>query len=322
MPPRFFNLPTLNRDVCRLVLGTTNLVFSNEAEAYKLFDAYVHLGGNCLDTALNYLDAEISIGKWMKLRKNRENVVIETKGAHHNRERKRLTPKDISQDLSESLCRLQTDYIDLYVLHRDDPDQPVDSIIECLAREQHTGRIRAFGASNWSIPRLEEAAAYAASHQLPDFLISSPQFSLGFPNEPVWPNCSTARDKYSRKWYSQTNFPLFGWSVLGAGFFSNRYKRREDMSEQERERSLISPSELERVYYSERNFQRLERVNELAAQKYVSSIQLALAWSLNQPLNLFAVVGPITEREIEELFGAFEIELSTKELAWLDLESV
>lgn len=312
-------IPFLNRSICHIILGTTDLAFSNQSLSSNLLDTFYQLGGNCIDTALNYLDAELCIGNWMKLRQNRDEIVILTKGGHHNRERKRVTPKDIKQDLSESLKRLQTNYIDLYVLHRDDPDQPAGPILECLAEEVSDGRIKAFGASNWSVSRLEEAAEYTNKHSLPNFSISSPQFSLAFPNEPVWPNCLTARGKHNYTWYLKSNFPIFAWSPLGSGFFSNRFKHRQDMSEEERENSLNNPSEVQRVYYSENNFERLRRVNHLAKQKNIKSIQLALAWVLNQPLNIFAIVGAVTNEEIKELFDAISISLSEDELSWLNL---
>lgn len=319
MPSNTFHLDALNRQICRLVLGTAHLVFSDQRQADALYDAFVGLGGNCLDTAPNYLDAELTIGSWLKRRGNREQVVVSTKGGHHKGGRQRVTPKDIREDLSESLSRLGTDYIDLYVLHRDDMDQPVGPILECLAAEQSAGRVLAYGASNWSIPRLEEAAAYAAGHRLNNFCISSPQFSLAFPNEPVWPNCLTARDSFSRRWYAETLTPLFAWSPLGSGFFSNRFRPREEMDVQERERSIDNPSEVERVYYSENNFARLARVNELAAEKGLSSSQVALAWALNQPLSLYAVSAPTSPREMQELFDAFDVELTPDETAWLEL---
>lgn len=319
VPTKTFHLADLDRRIHRLVLGTAHPVFSAQRQADEMFDAYVGLGGSCLDTAPNYLDAELTIGSWLRRRRNRHQIVISTKGGHHKGGRQRVTPEDIRQDLSESLGRLGTDYIDLYVLHRDDMDQPVGPILECLAAEKSAGRILAYGASNWSIPRLEEAAECAAARGLNTFSVSSPQFSLAFPNEPVWPNCLTARDSFSRRWYAENGMPLFAWSPLGSGFFSNSFRPREEMSTQERERSINNPSEVERVYYSENNFRRLARVNQLATQRGVGSSQIALAWALNQPLQLYAVAAPTSPRQLGELFDAFDIDLTAGETAWLEL---
>jgi aryl-alcohol dehydrogenase-like predicted oxidoreductase len=319
--------------VCRLVMGTSFWRELTESEASELFDAYVKFGGNCLDTSLVYNGNIISLGTWMKSRRNREQIVIHAKGAHHKTirpngvpfeyHRPRVTPEEIKSDLDETLRQLQTDYVDVYTLHRDDPDQSVSSIVECLAAEQKTGRIRAFGASNWIIPRIEEANAYAAAHGLPGFALSSPNLALAFPNEPSWPNCVTACDHFSRAWYQKTETPLFAWSCLALGFFSGNYRPMDQLSDDEFEKLMSDrwTADVVRVYYSTRNFERLARAKKLAEKLGVSTTQLALAWVLHQGKQVFAVAGPRTTTEIKQLFEAVEIKLTPDQLTWLNLES-
>ena len=160
-------------DVCRLVLGTGSCHQLSELEAHELFDAYVSLGGNCFDTALVYFGIESVIGSWMRSRGNRSAVIVDAKGAHHETirpsgaphefHRARVNPVEIVADIDEILRRLGTDYLDVFTLHRDDPDQPVGPILDCLAGQQTKGRIRGYGLSNWSVERLEEAREYAVS---------------------------------------------------------------------------------------------------------------------------------------------------------------
>ena len=104
------------------------------------------------------------MGRWMELRGNREDVVIIGKSAHPDGARKRVTAADISQDIRESLERLRTDYMDLHLLHRDDPSVPVGPIVEELNAQREAGRIRAFGGSNWQPARIQEANDYADAH--------------------------------------------------------------------------------------------------------------------------------------------------------------
>lgn len=315
----------------RLVLGTSFGGSVEQDYADRLFDAYLALGGNCFDTSLVYFDVEATLGRWMRSRGNRSSILLQAKVAHHETiqvegapheyHRSRVTPREIREDLEETLRRLQTDYVDLLVLHRDDPDQSVGPLIEYLASEQAAGRIRAFGASNWSIPRIEEANAYAGQRGLPGFVLSSPNLALAFMNEPSWPNCVTACDRYSRDWHARHRFPLFAWSCLALGFFSGRYRSPEALTGEEF-RNLMSErwtSDVVRVYYSERNFQRLRRAQDLAQAKGVTPTQIALAWVLHQGPHVFAVAGPRTVDELKELGEAFEIELSEQELAWLNL---
>src|SRR5690606_33885185 len=120
-----------------------------------------------------------------------DQVVIVTKGAHPNLDRVRVTPHDITSDLFDSLARLKTDTIDMYLLHRDDPSVPVGPIMEVLNEHHAAGRIRSFGGPSWAVARLREAAAYAEKHDLVPFVASSPQFSLAVQREAPWRGCIT-----------------------------------------------------------------------------------------------------------------------------------
>ena len=111
---------------------------------------------------------------WVRERGVRDGVVIIGKGAHHNRDRRRVTPFDIDADIDDSLARFQFEYIDLYLLHRDDPDVPVGPIIEALNEHRDAGRIHAFGGSNWSVDRIDAANEYAAKHGLTPFVPAAP----------------------------------------------------------------------------------------------------------------------------------------------------
>ena len=146
----------------------------NSEESGRQLDEFLSCGGNFVDTAHVYgtwvpglgSSSEEYIGKWFSSSGKRHSVVLSTKGAHPagaHKEIKRVTPDAINKDLEESLKLLQTDYIDLYFLHRDDPDVPVENIIDTLEKAVKDGKIRYYAASNWSVERIKEADAYAAS---------------------------------------------------------------------------------------------------------------------------------------------------------------
>ena len=170
----------LSKPVSRVVLGTMIVNRSEREKSYNLLDSAVELGCTTLDIAHVYGggDSERCIGEWMQERDNRERMVILTKGCHHNGDRKRVTPFDLAADLHDSLARLKTSSIDLYLLHRDDPSAPVGPIVEALNQHLRAGRIHAFGASNWSHQRIAEANAYAKANGLRGFTASSPNFGL------------------------------------------------------------------------------------------------------------------------------------------------
>jgi aryl-alcohol dehydrogenase-like predicted oxidoreductase len=289
------------------------MVFSPDALdlTYDLLDTWRELGGNVVDTAHLYNggNSERALGQWLADRGCRDELVILTKGAHHNADRRRVTPEDITCDLKDSLARLRTDYVDLYVLHRDDPDVPVGPIVEVLNEHHRAGRIRAFGGSNWTIPRLEEANAYAASRGLQTFTLSSPHLSLAVPAGEIWTGCIAARDDESLKWYGETKMPLFAWSSQARGFFSGRFTP-ENVAELD--------ETVARVYGTPDNWGRLRRAEELGRTKGRTAIQIALAWILHQPFPVFPLVGPATVEETRSCVAATEISLTNEEVQWLD----
>ena len=308
---QYIEIAGLNRPCSKLVLGTDYYSPALLDSVSELMDAFVAIGGNTLDTAHIYGggNSERAIGLWMEARRNRDQVVILTKGAHHNAAGPRVTPEHIERDLMESLERLRTDYVDLYALHRDDPSVPVGPIIEALNRHIESGRIRAIGASNWTHARLQEANEYAAAHGLKGFSFSSPNLSLAKPNEPRWPGCVSA-DEAACAWHEATQMPLLSWSSQAGGFFTGRYSPevRED-------------KEAVRVYYSDANWERLRRARLLAERRGGESVQIACAYVLNQPFPACALIGPKNVAELHSSAAALQIRLSAQELRWLDLRT-
>jgi aryl-alcohol dehydrogenase-like predicted oxidoreductase len=310
----------INKPVSRLVQGTMMLSSRELEQSFALLDAVFALGCNTFDTAHVYGggDCERTVGRWVNERKLREKVVIIGKGAHHNQDRKRVTPFDITSDIHDSLARFKFDYIDLYLLHRDDPAVPVGPIVEVLNEHLRAGRIRAFGGSNWTHERISEANDYAIAHGLTPFAASSPNFSLAEQVKEPWEDCVTIsgpQNTIAREWYAQHQLPLFTWSSLAGGFFSGRFTRDNLPSFDGYSDKLVVE-----CYCYAQNFERLERVSMLATQMNLSIPQVALAYVLNQPMNIFALVGCRTREEFVANAGALDMKLSPKQLAWLDLK--
>ena len=298
----------IDKPVSRLVMGT--MIYKKDALPLTcaMLDYYYEIGGNTLDTAHVY-GSEESLGQWLKLRGIHEQMILIGKGARDSD----CTPEGLTRQLLETLEKMQTDYVDLYLLHSDHPAAPIPELVECLNEHQRAGRIRAFGGSNWSPERIEAANMYARAHGLNGFVASSPNLSLAAWNEPMWPRCLSASDAASRAWYTRTQMPLFAWSSLATGFFSGRY-RPED-------RSQPALAGIVRTWFNDDNFRRLERTQELARAKNVTPAQLALAYVLCQPFPTFALIGPQTIDQTREAIPALNIALSNDEMRWLNLES-
>jgi aryl-alcohol dehydrogenase-like predicted oxidoreductase len=311
----------VGQPISRLVQGSIQIDMKNEDGAFALLDQAFERGINSVDTAHIYGGGlhDRVIGKWMNARGIREKVVVLAKGSHHNGDRKRVTPYDIGADLHDTLARMKTDYVDLYVLHRDDPEYPVEPIVDALNQFTKEGKIKAFGGSNWSAARLQEANAYAVkSGQIP-FAVSSPNFSLADQVKVPWAGCVTISGpsfEGERKWYAEQNMPLFTWSSMAGGFMSGRITR-ENTSEYTEGLYKLAVE----CYASEENFQRLDRAKEIAARRGLSMPQIALAYVMSYPLNIFALVGSASAEEMDANIAAVNTTLTEKEMAYLDLRA-
>jgi aryl-alcohol dehydrogenase-like predicted oxidoreductase len=316
---RYGHIPGLGKPVSRLVQGVLTASANTQENDFRLMDAVWELGGNTFDTAHIYGhgESERTLGKWIRERGVRDRTVIITKGAHPDDDgRARVTPEDITRDLTESMERLQVGTIDIYLLHRDNPAVPVGPIVEALNEHQRAGRVRVFGGSNWLHTRLREANEYAAVHGLMPFGSTSPNFSLAVQVVPPWEGCQSISGeggRAAREWYTERHMPVFAWSSLAGGFFSGRFHRDNPDTFTDYFDKLCVMS-----YCVEANFARLDRAQEMAGIKGMTLPQIALGYVLNQPLDIFALVGSRTGDEFKANAEACAVRLSTAELAWLE----
>src|SRR5438477_1893470 len=285
---RYGSIPGVGDRVSRLVLGS--MVFSTEPKEFdntcRLLDRFTAAGGTTVDTARIYArgSSESAFGQWLDRSGRRQDVIVLGKGAHHNSQtlERRVTPEAIHEDIDTSLREMRLETIDIYVLHKDDPDAEVGPIVEALNAEAGAGRIKVFGGSSWTPQRIAEANAYAAEHGLQPFSVSSPNLALAVPNEPMWEGCvSIAGDAEALAWYRQTRMPVFAWSAQARGFFSGRY--RPELTEG----ATTDAQNVIRTYYSAANWERYRRADELAELKGCTMRQVALAWVLQYPLEVF-----------------------------------
>jgi aryl-alcohol dehydrogenase-like predicted oxidoreductase len=278
------------------------------AQAAIMFDDYFEKGGNVFDTAYIYAggNAERLLGQWIKNRGIREQVVILGKGAHTPH----CDPASITRQLGESLQRMQTDYVDIYMMHRDNPQIPVGEFIDVLNEHQKAGRIRCFGGSNWPVERVAAANEYAKSKGLSGFAAMSNNFSLARMVDPVWGGCISASDPASRAWLTKSQVALMPWSSQARGFFLPHISP-----------DYTGDAEVVRCWFSPDNFQRRERAIELAKKRNVEPINIALAYVLCQPFPTFPLIGPRQLSETRSSLKALDVQLTPQEVQWLNLEA-
>ena len=303
---QYDQVPGLKLQMARMVMGVDNQ--PNFAHAAVMFDDYYEHGGNAFDTAYIYGGgkAERLLGQWVNSRQVRDEVVIIDKGAHTPN----CYPEKVTQELNESLDRLNLDSIDIYMLHRDNLDVPVGEFVDVLNEHMNGGRIRVFGGSNWTLERVDEANEYARKNGKTGFNVLSDNFSLARMVDPVWAGCISVSDAESRQWLKDRQIPNLAWSSQARGFFTERAApdKRDD-------------EQLVRCWYSDDNFQRKQRAEELAKKKGVSPINIAGAYVLQQPFPSFSLFGPRVLSELRSSLHNLDVSLTEDEIKWLNLEA-
>lgn len=311
-------LPHVAKPVSRILYGTARKeIMLGGRTGLNLLDQITDTGVTAIDTARAYPGCERTVGKWLSSRKNRDSVVILSKGGHPAGGKKRVDVPSIRADVQTSLKKLQTDYIDIYLLHRDDETQDVGPIVEVLNVLHRSGAIGAFGASNWTHQRIQLANEYATAHGLIPFTVSSPNFGLAQQFVDPWAGgvtISGPENADARAWYSKTRMPVIAWSSMGRGFFSGRV--RSDQPEAAK-KFLDRPAR--RAFEHPMNFERLRRVEQIASAKGATVSQIALAWIFSQTLDVFGVVTASSGARMAQNIEALDVHLTPDEVAYLDL---
>ena len=206
----------------RMIHGTLCCDSNEQDAADALLDGILAQGCYTFDTAHGYNGGrgEKAIGSWMKRRGNRKDVFIISKCCHYNEYRRRLTKYDIGTDLLNTLAKLQSDYVDMYMLHQDDPDAKVGPLVEAFYEHITEGRMRAWGVSNWTYERIDEIMNYAAQHDFIPCAAASSHYSLAVQYEKAWGGCPfgdqgvsetiTGEDmRPARDYLTRTQLPCF-----------------------------------------------------------------------------------------------------------------
>lgn len=301
-PMVYGKIDGLKKKVSRLIMGCDNQ--HSFAHGAAVWDDWFERGGNAFDTSWVYGAGTMEklLGKWIKARNVRDDVVVTVKGAHTPR----CLPDLMIEDFHVSLERLQLDYADIYIMHRDNPEVPVGEFVDALDELVGKGLIRGvLGGSNWSIERFADVNRYAAKTGKKGFSILNNNLSLARMVHPVWAGCIHVSDQASREWLEKTGTTHFAWSSGARGYFlpeNERMKLGEDNF---------------RCWDADDNRARRERAFELADKKRCTPLNIATAYVLNQPFPSFALVGPRTIHETATIMPALNVKLSREEIDWL-----
>jgi predicted dehydrogenase/aryl-alcohol dehydrogenase-like predicted oxidoreductase len=297
----------LDRPISQLVIGCDNK--DDVAAGAIVWDAWMEAGGNAFDTGFVYGGGqhEKVLGEWIANRGVGKEVITIVKGAHTPY----CTPRAIEAQLNISLARLGLDHAPIYIMHRDNFDVPVGEFVDALNRLHKSGRIGAFGGSNWSVARYREANAYAASKGLKPLTMLNNNLSLAVMEKPVWSGCITSNIFETLAFLRQNKTTHISWSSQARGYFLPKELRDR----------LPQDTSPETCFGSTANAERRTRAEKLATQYGVSPHNIATAWVLAQSFPSLALVGPRSPGEIASTLPALGVSLRSNEVAWLNLEA-
>jgi aryl-alcohol dehydrogenase-like predicted oxidoreductase len=305
-------IPNTDLEVSALCYGTAqwgHAVFGRQLDA--LVNAFRDAGGNFIDTAHCYACwtpqgagvSERAVADYLRRNGGRDEMIVATKGGHPSWPGYRTVDRYMSAgrvgaDIDDSLARLDCDAIDLYLLHRDDLRMEVGEIIEYLNVEVRRGRIRYFGASNWTSARIAAANAYAAAHKLQGFVISEPQWSLACRNPASDPTLHFL-DEADHGWHGRSQMPVMPYASTAGGYFATQGRKRAEQFDNPTSRG------------------RLRRAQQLAAELGCTPNQVALAYLKYQPFPVVPIIGTSDLGHLGDALGALEVKLTQAQVEWL-----
>jgi aryl-alcohol dehydrogenase-like predicted oxidoreductase len=289
---------------------------ANEAASFKVLDAFVAAGLNFIDTADVYStwvpghhggESETIIGNWLKRGVRRKDVVIATKvGMEMAPDRKGLSAAHIVRSVEESLRRLQTDHIDLYFAHRDDPSVSFEETLGAYQRLIAQGKVRAIGASNYTAPRLAEALEVSRKQGLPRYEVLEPLYNL-----------------YARADYESALEPLcveqqvsvVSYYALASGFLSGKYRTPEDAAKSARGKGVVAK------FLNERGLRILAALDDVGRRYGASPASVALAWQIARPSITAPIASATTVDQLNELVAATQMKLDQAAIEQLNTAS-
>ncbi|MDG2175538.1 MAG: aldo/keto reductase [Gammaproteobacteria bacterium] len=290
---------------------------ADEPTSFELLNAFVDAGFNLIDTANMYSswapgnvggESEAVIGNWLKQGQvSREDVVIVTKvgiNMEHpwDHSLASLSRESIMTEVENSLRRLQTDYIDLYLSHIDDPKTPMEETLAAYDELVKSGKVRFIGASNFTKDRLEEALRISKENNLATYVALQPHYNLYH------------REDYEgglQDFCVANNIGVFTYFSLASGFLAGKYRNEADLEGSSR-------GDFVKGMLNKRGFNILSVLDEVAAQLAVHPVQVALAWLMAQPGLVAPIASATNLDQLQEIMGSANLELSDSQLEQLN----
>lgn len=295
-----------SHDFGPLVLGGNTFGWSSSRdESFAVLDAFVAAGGRAIDTADVYSawapghsggESETVLGEWLARRGRRDDVEIHTK-VFALETRPGLSAANIRAAVDDSLRRLQTDHLDLYYAHRDDPDVAQEEYVAAFGELVTAGKIRAVGASNFTAGRLRSAIAIAADLGVTPFTVSQDGYSLVRRDFEV-----TLRDTIA-----ELGLIELPYGALQGGFLTGKYRAGVTVDS-------VRAGNATKLLDDPRNLALLDALDQVADARRASIAAVALAWLRQQPAVGAPIASARTVEQLPDLVESFTLELTADEL--------
>jgi aryl-alcohol dehydrogenase-like predicted oxidoreductase len=300
-------LGTTDLQVFPLALGGNVFGWTaDEATSFAVLDAYAAVGGNFIDTADVYSawvdgnaggESETIIGRWLARRGRRDDLVIATKVSQHE-DAKGLSRASIRRGVEASLRRLQTDHIDLYYAHYDDPDTPLEETVAALGELVTEGTVRYVAASNYTADRLEAALKVADAGGLPRYAAIQSHYNLVHRGEYE----GALADLAAREGLAQV--PYY---ALASGFLTGKYRDGADDTGSPRAEGAAK-------HLDDRGRRVLGALDQIAAERGAAVATVSLAWLAAQPTVVAPIASARTVEQLPDLVAVAEMQLTPAEL--------
>jgi aryl-alcohol dehydrogenase-like predicted oxidoreductase len=287
----------------------------DEATSFRLLDAFVDAGFNLVDTADVYSrwapgnqggESETILGNWFKASGKRDKVVLATKvGMEMGPGKSGLSRAYILQEVERSLERLQTDHIDLYQSHKDDPETPLEETLGAFNELIEQGKVRAIGASNYSAERLSQALQVSKGNGLAAYQTLQPHYNLAE---------RALFEPALEKVCLEAGIGVIPYYSLAAGFLTGKYRSETDLSKSPRGQGS-------KKYLNERGFGILKALDEVARRTAANPTQVALAWLANRPTIAAPIASATSLEQLRDLIAGASLELDAESTALLDKAS-
>jgi aryl-alcohol dehydrogenase-like predicted oxidoreductase len=287
----------------------------DQAASFKLLDAFVAAGFNSVDTADVYSkwvpghtggESEVILGTWMKQRGNRNKITVATKvGMEMGDGKKGLSKSHILRSAEDSLRRLQTDYIDLYQSHIDDPDTPLEETLGAYTQLIKQGKVRAIGASNHKAERLTAALETSRKSGLPAYQTLQPNYSL------------IERTEYESNLEPvcvKEGLGVINYFPLAGGFLTGKYRAESDAAGKARARNVTK-------YLNARGFKILGALDQVAKKYNATPARISLAWLLARPSITAPIVSATNPEQLKDLISSVDLKLDRDSIEFLNRES-